>query len=52
MRSHTEARFWRFYDNLPEDVQRDADEAYKLWQSDPGHPSLQFKRVDPKDPRM
>ena len=50
MRSHTEARFWQFYDNLPEDVQRDADEAYKLWQSDPWHPSLQFKRVDPKAP--
>jgi hypothetical protein len=50
MRSHTEARFWHFYDKLPEDVQTDADEAYRLWQKNPHHPSLQFKRVDPEDP--
>ncbi|MBC8262730.1 MAG: hypothetical protein H8E47_01215 [Anaerolineales bacterium] len=50
MRSHTEARFWKFYDRLPEDVQRLADGAYKLWQSNPYHPSLQFKCVDPRDP--
>jgi len=50
VRSHTEARFWKFYDSLPEDVQRRADEVYKLWQNDPYHPSLQFKRVDPQDP--
>ena len=31
-------------------TQRDADEAYLLWQSNPYHPSLQFKRVDPQDP--
>ena len=50
MKSHTEARFWRFYDRLPEDVQRRADRAYRLWQSDPYHPSLQFKGVDPEEP--
>jgi len=50
MRSHTEARFWKCYDQLPAAVQRDADEAYQLWRSTPYHPSLQFKRVDPRDP--
>lgn len=50
MKSHTETRFWQFYDNLPEVVQRDADASYKLWQNNPQHPSLQFKRVDPQDP--
>jgi hypothetical protein len=50
MKSHTEARFWKFYDNLPHDVQRTADQAYKLWQDNPRHPSLQFKRIDPQDP--
>lgn len=50
MKSHTLGRFWKFYDRLPAHVQRDADEAYKLWQVSPYHPSLQFKRVDPQDP--
>ena len=50
MKSHTQARFWQFYDRLPEDVQRHADKAYQLWQSNPQHPSLQFKRIDPQDP--
>ena len=50
MRSHAATRFWRFYDNLPAEVQQRAEKAYRLWQSDPHHPSLQFKRVDPRDP--
>ncbi|MBU2609838.1 MAG: hypothetical protein KJ606_02655 [Chloroflexi bacterium] len=50
MKSHTEARFWKFYNNLPKDIQRSADKAYKLWQSTPHHPSLHFKRIDPQDP--
>ncbi len=50
MKSHADARFWKFYDHLPEDVQQRADKAYKLWQSNPQHPSLQFKRIDPQDP--
>ena len=50
MKSHTEARFWKFYTRLPAAVQRDADEAYQLWLSTPYHPSLQFKRVDSRDP--
>lgn len=50
MKSYTLGRFWKFYDRLPAHVQRDVDEAYKLWQVSPYHPSLQFKRVDPQDP--
>jgi len=50
MRSHTETRFWKFYDALPREVQKRADEAYKFWLNDPSHPSLHFKRVDPQDP--
>lgn len=50
MKSVTEDRFWKFYARLSSDAQRDADEAYLLWQSNPYHPSLQFKRVDPQDP--
>ena len=50
MRSHAAARFWRFYDNLPAEVRQRADTVFQLWQSDPHHPSLHFKRVDPRDP--
>ena len=50
MKSHATARFWQFYNKLPEAVQRDADRAYELWQNDPRHPSLQFKCVDPQEP--
>jgi len=50
MRSHAATRFWRLYDNLPAEVQQRAEKVYRLWQSDPHHPSLQFKRVDPRDP--
>ena len=50
MRSHTDARFWKFYDALPKDVQQSADKAYRLWQSNPRHPSFQFKRIDPQEP--
>ena len=49
MKSRTEARFWHFYDSLSEDVQRDADRAYRFWRVNPRHPSLQFKCVDPQD---
>ena len=50
MKSHTEARFWKFYDALPSDVQQNANRAYQLWQKDPYHPSFQFKRIDPQEP--
>lgn len=50
MKSHTEARFWRAYDKLPTDVQRQADAAYEIWRQYPYHPSLQFKQVDAQNP--
>jgi hypothetical protein len=50
MRSQVTPKFWRFYDNLPRNLQRRARKAYRLWQADPTHPSLQFKRVDAEEP--
>jgi hypothetical protein len=50
VKSHTTPRFWKNYDRLPKEVQEQADLAYKLWQNNPLHPSLQFKRVDPQAP--
>jgi hypothetical protein len=38
-------RFWKCYDALPESVQDNADECYKLLKADPSHPSLHFKKI-------
>jgi hypothetical protein len=42
---HTTADFWDCYQDLPEDVQREADANYELLRVDSRHPSLHFKRV-------
>lgn len=42
---HTTRRFWECYNALPENVQRTADQSYKLLKTDPFHPSLHFKKV-------
>ena len=41
----TTKRFWKGYKNLPESVQRTADQNYELLKVDPSHPSLHFKKV-------
>lgn len=43
MKSRTTPRFRRLLTALPEQVQRQAREAYLRFQSDPWHPSLRFK---------
>ncbi len=50
MKSRTTRRFWRLFDDLPSAVQERAVKAYALWQDDPSHPSLHFKRVDNEEP--
>ena len=46
MQSRTTRRFWRLFSKLPADIQRDAQRAYRLFQSDPAHPGLQFKKLE------
>jgi len=50
MKSHTAARFRKAFQRLPEQIQRQAREAYRLFKQDPFHPSLRFKRIHPKKP--
>lgn len=45
MRHLASPRFWRAYDQLPEEVQGLADKCYELLKRDPQHPSLHFKRT-------
>jgi hypothetical protein len=49
MRSRTTWRFWSLFSHLPLDVQQDAKRAYQLFQSNPAHPGLQFKKLEGED---
>ncbi len=45
MKSRRTARFLELEVKLPEDVRRQAQSAYRLFEQDPWHPSLHFKKV-------
>jgi hypothetical protein len=43
--SRTTRGFWKLFDALPDEVQRQAVRAYTIWRADPSHRSLQFKCI-------
>jgi mRNA-degrading endonuclease RelE of RelBE toxin-antitoxin system len=45
MKSLTTPDFWKAYTDLSPDMQEKVRKAYQLWQSNPMHPSLHFKKV-------
>ncbi len=45
MKSFTTPDFWQTYQALPPDVKAKTKKAYQLWQQNPSHPSLHFKKV-------
>ncbi len=45
MKSRVVASFWDGYNRLPEEIQKLALKQYKLWQTNPHHPSVRFKKV-------
>ena len=45
MTSRATRRFWKLYHELPEPIQRLAVKNYRLWQQNPNHPSLAFKKL-------
>jgi len=49
MRSQTTRQFWRLFFDLPDNVQRAARRAYRLFQNNPAHPGLQFKKLEGED---
>lgn len=51
-RSQRSKRFRALFDSLPDDAQQQTRVAYELFKQNPRHPSLQFKRVSPSDPRV
>ena len=49
MQSRTTRQFRRLFSSLPSDAQREAKRAYRLFQSNPAHPGLQFKKLEGED---
>jgi hypothetical protein len=45
VKSVASRRFWDLYQVLPAEVQELAVKNYRLWQRDPRHPSLGFRRL-------
>ena len=45
MNHFTSSRFWKCYNNLPNEVRAAADKQYALLKENPWHPSLHFKKV-------
>jgi len=45
MKSLATAEFWQHFAALPASAQQNARKAYRLWNRDPQHNSLRFKKV-------
>ncbi|MEA5537376.1 hypothetical protein [Crocosphaera sp. XPORK-15E] len=45
MKSFTTPDFWQGYAQLTPEMKEQAQKAYQLWQENPRHPSLHFKKV-------
>lgn len=45
MNSFTTPNFWKAYATLTPEVKEQAKKAYQLWQENPLHPALHFKKV-------
>jgi hypothetical protein len=45
MKSRATPRFWRLFHELPADVQRLAVKNFRLWQANPSHSSLRYRRL-------
>lgn len=48
MRSFATSDFWEAYAALSPEMKQQAQKAYQLWQENPLHPSLHFKKVHSK----
>ncbi len=45
MKSFTTPDFWQAYVQLAPEMKEQAQKAYRLWQENPSHPSIHFKKV-------
>jgi hypothetical protein len=49
MKSRATEGFWQSLERLPVEVRSQAQRAFHLFQEDPFHPSLHFKRIDDEE---
>lgn len=47
-----EGSYWASFDELPEDVRKQAQTNYELWKANPEAPGLRFKKIHPSLPVM
>ncbi len=45
MRHRANPKYWKFYEQLPEEIQKLSDANFELLKNDPRQPSLHFKKV-------
>lgn len=50
MKSRTTRRFRKSFGELPGNIQEKARAAFKVWKTNPYHPSLRFKQVHSDEP--
>ena len=50
MNSELTDNFVKCFTKLPEEVKKSARKNYKLWKQNPKHPSLEFKKLNTKQP--
>jgi hypothetical protein len=48
VKSKTDPRFWKCFNDLPADIQELARRQFNIWQTNPFHPTLHFKELRPK----
>jgi len=49
MQSRATRQFWRLFHALPATTQREAQRAYRIFQTNPLHPALHFKKLEGED---
>ncbi len=50
MNSYLTRDFLACFRQLPQDIKKKTRKNYRLWQQNPNHPSLRFKRVHTREP--
>jgi hypothetical protein len=48
VKSKTDPRFWKCFNELPADIQELARRQFNIWRKRPFHPALHFKELRPK----
>ena len=50
MISKTTSKFWELYEELSNELKKEAKKAFAMFQENPSYPSLRFKKIHSKEP--